>query len=293
MASRAEQKAAARAAREQAAAQIHASRRQRTQLMAAGGVLLAVVAAAAVVIALSSGGGGTTGTFKANKKTVPNPVPGAVMPMTPAAAVADVHKQLDGIPESGNTLGKANAPVTVTEFGDLVCSTCDDFALTSEKQLITADVRTGKVKLVYRGLATASNYANSSQYIDTQVAARSAGLQGKEWYYVLLTYDLQPETINGTDSEELPYVTSAYLQNRASLVPGINLLQWQTNMTNPTLIAAVHADTSAANAAGVSGTPAVFVSGPKGTVQYDRGNSPSLSAVPSLAQLQALIAQVS
>ena len=57
----------------------------------------------------------------------------------------------------------------MTEFGDLQCSVCDEFALSpSEKtsagtpgsgiedQLIKNDVRSGKVKLVYRSLETAS-----------------------------------------------------------------------------------------------------------------------------------------
>ena len=48
----------------------------------------------------------------------------------------------------------------------------------SEQQLIDNEVRAGKVKLVYRGLETASSDANSGEYAASQIAARAAGLQG-------------------------------------------------------------------------------------------------------------------
>ena len=46
--------------------------------------------------------------------------------------------------------------MTVTEYGDLECPVCRDFALGAENQLISNDVRSGKVKLVYKSLETAT-----------------------------------------------------------------------------------------------------------------------------------------
>ena len=97
-----------------------------------------------------------------------------------------MNATLAGIPQHGNVLGNPNAPITITEYGDLVCPTCADFAVTTEPQIIAALVKTGKAKLVYRAFETASAYANGSQFVNTQVAARSAGLQDKEWNYLLL-----------------------------------------------------------------------------------------------------------
>jgi protein-disulfide isomerase len=268
MANRAEQKAAARAAREARQKSVSAAHARRQRLIWLGGVVAVVVVAIVVVVLTSQG---NTGTSPAAKKS----------------AIATVKNLIDGIPESGTTLGNPSAPVTVTEYADLVCSVCDDFALSSEQQLIPDEVRTGHVKLVFRGLETASSAANGSEYTNSQTAVRSAGLQGRAWYYILLAFEEQP-----ANSENVPYVTVNYLQNLAAQVPGLNLVNWQAGLTNPTLIDAVTTDARLAMAAGARGTPAIIVSGPGGSVFYDRNESPNVSAVPSLATLQQLITQV-
>lgn len=285
MASRKEQKEAARRQREQLHAQLQASQRKRVRAWVLGGVLAgAIVVAAVFVIASSKSGAGSSSGF--------NGVSGATYHFkTKADAAADAESVLKGIPQTGNVLGNPDAPVTITEFGDLVCSTCDDFALTSEAQLIAADVATGKVKLVYRADDTASSYANASEFTATQIAARSAGLQRREWDYILITYNEQPVSIHGKDEELTSYVSSSYLADIAKQIPGLNVPQWQQGLTDPTLAQAVTADLSAANNLAPNGTPTIYVKGPKGNVLYDQNNT--LSAVPTLAQLQALIAQVS
>jgi protein-disulfide isomerase len=278
MASRAEQKAAARAAREAKQRELKAAQARRTRLMWLGGILgAAIVALVVVIVASSSNGGGSSSTHVSNSAK--------------AAAQATVDSTLTGIPQHGNVLGNPNAKVTITEYGDLVCPTCDDFALTSEPQIIQDLVRTGKAKLVFRGFETASGTANGSQYVNTQVAARSAGLQNKEWNYVLTLYQEQPHTINGTPAEQVSYVNTNYLQDRAAQIKGLNLAQWQAHLTDPTLINQVHADGQAGLAAGVTGTPAIFVTGPKGTVYYDQNNTQS--AVPSEQQIAQLVSQQS
>src|SRR6202034_3490331 len=73
------------------------------------------------------------------------------------AAVA-VQELLAGIPQSGTTLGNPKAKVTITEFGALQCPICMQFATNgTENQLIATFVKTGKAKLIYRSLETASS----------------------------------------------------------------------------------------------------------------------------------------
>ena len=222
---------------------------------------LAALAAVAIIAVAVAGGGGTT---------------------TPKATKASVIALLAGIPQTETTLGKASAPVTVTEYGDLVCPICKDWALSSEGQLISGAVRAGKVKLVYRGYETASQTANAGEYTASQVAARAAGVQHRAWQYILLWYNQQGD-------ETTPYVTDAYMQGIAQQIPGLNLTKWQADRNSSTLANAVSADAQAAHILGVGGTPSIFVTGRKGTVQFNDPNT----AVPSLAQMQSLIAQVS
>ena len=286
VASRKEQKEAARRAREQRVAAMKASQSRRNRTYLLGGVLAVVIAAAAVLILVSSsgngGGAGSVLTPKANEEYY-----------TPTQAKADAKQLLNGIPENGNVLGDPNAPVTITEYGDLVCSTCDEFAVTSEPLLIADDVRDGKAKLVYRATETSSGYANGSEFVNTQVAARAAGLQQKEWYFLIILYDEQPHLINGQSAETEKYVTTAYLQNRAAQVPGLNLIKWQENLVNPTLIQDVHADITAGNQIGVQTTPTVFVKGPKGNIWWDKGQDTLPTTNTALSQLQSLVKRVS
>jgi protein-disulfide isomerase len=286
VASRKEQKEAARRAREQRVAQMKASQSRRNRTYLLGGILAVVIAAAAVLILVSSSNnGGSAASVLSPKKNEEY--------YTPTQAKADAESLLNGIPEHGNVLGDVNAPVTITEYGDLVCSTCDYFAVSSEPLLIADDVRDGKVKLVYRAAETSSAYANGGEFVNMQVAARAAGLQDREWYFLIILYDEQPHLINGKAAELEKYVTTAYLQNRAAQVPGLNLIKWQENLVNPTLIGDVHADIAAGSQLGVDSTPTVFVKGPKGDIEWDKGSDTLPATATALRQLQSLIKQVS
>lgn len=64
---------------------------------------------------------------------------------------------LAGIPQAGSRLGNAKAPVTLTLYGDLECPLCRDFVLGKGfEKFVVRYVRTGKVKVIYRGFRTAS-----------------------------------------------------------------------------------------------------------------------------------------
>jgi protein-disulfide isomerase len=203
-------------------------------------------------------------------------------PPPTAGSTAALVALLNGIPQHGNTLGQPTAPVTVTEYGDLACPIGRDFALGSEAQLISNEVAAGRAKLVYRGFETASATANGSAYAASQIAARTAGLQNRAWYYILLFYDRQR-------AETSRYVTEGFLRGIAARVPGLKLAKWRAARREAALAAAVIADSRAASAAGVTGTPAIFVSGRRGTLQFSDPNT----AVPTLPQLQSLITRVS
>ena len=270
MASRVQQKQQRRA--EQRRAAVQHTRRARLTWLAA--LVVAAAAAIALTAALGSSGGA--------KATPPAPAP---------SVVSTVRRELAGIPQSGMTLGSPTAPVTVTEYGDLVCPTCAAFAGATEPALIAREVRSGKVKLVFRGLETASLTANNAAYDATIAAVGSAGRQDRAWWYILLAYGLQPQSIGGRPAEDVGYVNDAYLQRIAAQIPGLDTVAWQAHLVDPALLAAVKADAADAAAAGVDSTPTLVFSGPRGSVQYDRDNT--LSAIPTLSQMQQLIAQVS
>jgi protein-disulfide isomerase len=276
MASRAEQKAAARAAREAAHRELSAAQTRRLRLYWLGGLGVAVIVAI-VIVFVAAGSGGST---KATDYT-------ARSGLSHKAALAYAEQELAGIPQHGTTLGNPSAPVTITEWGDLVCSTCDAFALDSEIQIIDTLVKTGKAKLVYRAYDSASSYANEGEFSAGQVAVKAAGEQNKAWDLIELDYLEQPATIGGKDEEEVPYYTTAYIQSLAAQIPGLKLLKWSQALASSSLASQVTADNNAGIGLGITGTPGVYVSGPKGaslvqTVSY-----------PTLAQVQQLVTQYS
>ncbi len=268
MASRKEQKEQARARRlaeEQARSQ-QARRNRRLQML--GGVVVIAVAVVAVAIAVSSGSGGTTKlTSVKSSQTCKSSTDAAVCSL------------LAGIPQKGNTLGSPKAPVTVTEYGDLECPICRDFAVGGiENQLIAKDVRSGRVKLVYKSLETATPSPNI--FVPQQAAAGAAGLQNKEWDYIEFFYHYQ-------GAEGTGYVNQNYLNNLAKHVPNLSFSQWQANSSNPTLLTQVKNENSAAIAKGFSSTPTLTIVGPKGQTQ------PVVGVPNSYGDLETAITSVS
>jgi protein-disulfide isomerase len=146
----------------------------------------------------------------------------------------------------------------VTEFGDLKCPVCKAFAVGAENQLIQNDVRSGKVKLVYRSLCTATcNGPQPGVFNTQQAAAYAAGLQNKAWYYIELFYNLQGD-------ESTSYVTSNYLNGLATKVPGLNYSKWSSDAGSSSMNSAVKSDIALAATKGFSSTPTLLVAGPKG-----------------------------
>ncbi|MGZ4272750.1 MAG: DsbA family protein [Solirubrobacteraceae bacterium] len=265
MASRKEQKEAARQRRlaEERARAERARRDRRLRML--GGTLIGAIAVVAVAIAISSGGGSAS----------------VIKPNSAAAKQAQtkVNSLLAGIPQQGNTLGSPSAKVTVTEYGDLVCPVCKVLALGPQNQLIANEVRSGKVKIVYKALETASGQANGSMFVPSQAAALAAGNQKKAWNYIELFYHEQGD-------ETSSYVTDNYLSGLAAQIPGLNVGQWSSDRQSSSLTSKVTADVQAAAAAGYNSTPTLLVSGPKSQAQPIVGNT-------TYSRLQSAIQSVS
>lgn len=199
MASRTKQKAEARARRVgEEKAQLERNRR-RERVLVLSGVVLGAVVAVAVAIVISSGGGASTG-------------------LKPGSGEAKMAAQ---IRQSGATLGNAKAPLTMTYYSDLQCPVCADFTLNSGfPELIAKDVRTGKVRIVYRAFETATRDPQTFQ--TQQVAALAAGKQSHFWDYGEGFYRQQ-----GT--EDTGYVTDSYLTGLADQISGLNLSSWRSS----------------------------------------------------------------
>jgi protein-disulfide isomerase len=262
MASRTKQKEEARARRlAEERARAARERRQRRMRMLMG-IAVGAAAVVAVIVAISIGGSGGSGGLQTGTNA--------------AKTTASVQQLLNGIPQSGATLGNHNAPVTMTYYGDLECPICRDFTLGSFPELVSRDVRAGKVKVVYKAFQTAT--PNPQTFQTQQVAALAAGEQNRFWHYVELFYHQQGQEGTG-------YVTENFLTGLAHQVPGLSVSQWSSARNNPALANQVQREVQTGTSQGVTGTPTLIFQGPRGTA------SPS-SAVPSYGQLEASIKKV-
>jgi protein-disulfide isomerase len=220
-----------------------ASAMRRTRLIQLGVVGVIVVAIIVGIVVATSGGGKKQGIIK----------PGGEA----SALVGEVSSLIGGIPQNANTLGSPTAPVTLQYFGDLECPVCRSFTEGSLKPVIETDVRSGKLKIEYRSLQTAT--PEPETFKTQQVAALAAGKQQKAWYYIELFYHEQGEEKSG-------YVTDSYLQGLAQQVPGLNLTKWASDRSSPELANQVAADGQTANSLGFTGTPS-FTIGKTGGAQ--------------------------
>jgi protein-disulfide isomerase len=230
---RREQARADRKAMEEAAAATAVRRTRLTQL----GIVGAIVVVAVVVILIATGGGKSS-------------APPKVSSPEAKGTVAEVKQLLDGIPQSGNVLGNPTAPISLQYFGDLECPICQKFTLGALPTVVSKWVRTGKLKIEYRSLETATREPETFKL--QQVAAYAAGKQSKAWYFIETFYHEQGEEDSG-------YVTEKYIQGIAGQVPGLNLATWTADRSDPELANEVNADAQAANNNGFTGTPSFLI----------------------------------
>jgi protein-disulfide isomerase len=233
---------------------VQLARKRRVQYLT-----LAAFAAVAVIVALvvisQSGGGSNTPSNNGSVK-----------------GVAEVNSELQGLSQSGQTLGDSNAPVTVTEFGDPQCPVCKAFSEQIAPQLISSEVKTGKVKYTYEPYLIIGPDSRPAMK-----ATLAAGEQGKFWNYLQLFYLNQGQENSG-------YVTDSFLTSiaKAAGVPDIN--KWNQSRTGSQWDAIIAKGTTDAEGFGFNGTPSLVAQGPKGT-QAINGFS--------FSEIQAAIQQVS
>ncbi len=105
---------------------------------------------------------------------------------SPGAGATGVASELDGIPQSGISLGSPDAPVTLVEFADLQCPFCAEYERNVFPELLDRYVKTGKVRLelhVLRFLGPDSDRL-------ARVAA-AASAQDRMWQFTALAYARQ------------------------------------------------------------------------------------------------------
>jgi len=158
-------------------------------------------------------------------------------------------------------LGSASASVTIFQFGDFQCPTCDGWFKNQEPSVLTNLINTEKAKLVWRDyIFIGPDSTNASR------AAYAAGEQGKFWQYYDLLYSNQGVENSG-------WASSSNLIGFARTL-GLNMLEFNQSFTSGKFDSLINYNKAAATALDISTSPTFFVVGPRNQVQEIAGPQP-------------------
>jgi protein-disulfide isomerase len=205
-------------------------RRESLIKLASAAVFLTIVAVAVLIVVSQSGSSG------GDSENI--------------VSVAEVERELQGIPQDGMVLGQPSAKVKLLEFADLQCPFCKRYAEEVLPQVVQSQIRTGEAKLDYRTFTIID--ANS---IPAAEAAIAAGKQGRGWNYVELFYRNQGQ--EGTD-----YVNDEFLTAIAKAAKVPNIARWNSDRKSAAVKAEVESATAEAERLGFEGTPSFAIQGP-------------------------------
>jgi protein-disulfide isomerase len=168
---------------------------------------------------------------------VPQEAAAAAAPTT-ASQYVRYKIPTDGFP----SLGPANAPITLVEFGDFQCPFCREWEQQTYQPLLQA--YPGKIRFVFRDFPLTSIHPNAMPAAE---AAQCANEQGKFWAY--------HDKLFG--SENLG--DQVYQQYAQDL--GLDMTKFNTCLTSHKYASTIQADMDFANNLGVNSTPTFFVNG--------------------------------
>jgi protein-disulfide isomerase len=175
--------------------------------------------------------------------------PAEKSPPKALVSATDTAKMLEGIPQRGTSLGRPDAPVTLAEYADMQCPYCAVWARNALPELIRDYVRSGRVRIEFRGLA----FIGPESQLGLE-AALAAGRQGRLWHVVDLLFRNQGHENSG-------WLTERTLERVGASVPGLDTARMLDERDD--VGAQVEAAQARAAAAGISGTPS-FEVGPTG-----------------------------
>jgi protein-disulfide isomerase len=154
-----------------------------------------------------------------------------------------------GIPQKGDSLGRADAPATMVVFEDPQCPFCREWSVNTLPTVVNDFVRTGKLRLVYRGIEIIG--PNSEPGLR---AIFAAGKQNKLWNVASALYDVQ-------GAENSGWITNSVIKSAAKSA-GANGSAILADSSSKQVSAALASAGKDAVAAQVQGTPTFVLQRP-------------------------------
>ena len=146
-----------------------------------------------------------------------------------------------------HSLGPANAPVTLEEFGDFECPPCAQF----HPVLSTMEKEFGdRIRIIFREYPLVPNHQHA---LAAATAAEAAGLQGKFWDMHHKLYENQKAWHEAFDVRPI-------FEGYAKQI-GLDVEQFKRDMNSDLVARRITEDGKRGRSLNVKGTPSVFMNG--------------------------------
>lgn len=164
-------------------------------------------------------------------------------------------------PAQGYTIGSATAPVSILEFADFECPSCERFATITEPDVRSRIIGAGKARLTYYDLPL-PQHRNS---YPASHAAACADEQGKFWPMHDAIYAAQYRW--NTQSTDNPRSIFRELAQSA----GLDIARWEACYDARKYQRRIDANAAEAGRRGVNSTPTFIINGKRhtGAMTYD------------------------
>lgn len=174
-------------------------------------------------------------------------------PNPPANSTASTSSALppivNGVPgaDPPRTLGPANAPARIEEFGDFQCPPCGAF----HPILVQMHKEFGdKLQITFREFPLAQTHQHA---VAAASAAEAAGLQNKFWEMHDLLYEHQADW---KDKFDVRTIFEGYAQQI-----GLDVERYKRDVGSEAVAQRIFLDNKRGQSMGVKGTPTVFLNG--------------------------------
>jgi protein-disulfide isomerase len=191
--------------------------------------------------------------------------------------IATAQELFGGVPQEGERLGSADAPVTIQVFADMQCGSCREDFLGTIPALANRYARPGDAKLLIRHYSVAQNPLELGFF-----GAEAAAEQGYGWQYTYLFFRNQDEAERFGVGEE-------FMDSLAGAIGNLNVPEWEEYLEDNSgsggaIATRLEGYDTLGTDLGIRTRPAMIVSGPEGTRTLQDG--------PPLARIERAIAEV-
>jgi hypothetical protein len=186
------------------------------------------------------------------------------------AGASSAQEIFGGLPQAGDRLGSADAPVSIQVFNDLQCSSCRADFLGTTPRLAEGYVRSGGVKLLMRHYSVAESPLELGFF-----GAEAAARQGYGWQYTFLFFRNQGEA-------ERFHLDDNFFASLAGSIESLNVPEWRRYLDRESgsggaITKTLEGYERLGAKLGVRTGQAMIVSGPSGTRTLQDG--PGLAAI--------------